>query len=165
MHELRRGLASHPAVSELVHSMQRPLPPRDDGIKPTTLFPTKRDVEKLNQQELEQLDRATERTYLAKDWIEPDNETRLGLGFGLGLGLGSNPTPNPNPTLSLTLTSPPPTPNPNISPHEQRAFGEKVAAVETLKLRLGAQVMLIKNEIVQLANPFPTPTPTPNPNS
>ena len=97
MHELRRGLASHPAVSELVHSTQRPLPPRDDGIKPTTLFPTKRDVETLNQKELEQLDRATERTYVAKDRIEPDNETRLVLGLGLGLGLGLDPNPYPYP--------------------------------------------------------------------
>ena len=97
MHELRRGLASHPAVSELVQSAQRPLPPRDDGIKPTTLFPTTRDVETLNQKELEQLDRATERTYVAKDRIEPDNETRLGLGLGLGLGLDPNPNPYPYP--------------------------------------------------------------------
>ena len=97
MHELRRGLASHPAVSELVQSAQRPLPPRDDGIKPTTLFPTKRDVETLNQKELEQLDRATERTYVAKDRIEPDNETRLGLVLGLGLGLGLDPNPYPYP--------------------------------------------------------------------
>ena len=128
MHELRHGLASHPAVSALVRSAQRPLPPRDDGIEPTTLYPTNDAKDKLNQERLEQLDRATERTYLAKDWIEPDHET-----------------------------SPPPTPNPNISPHEQRAFGEKVAAVEKLQLRLGAQVMLIKNEIVQLDPEHDTP--------
>ena len=128
MHELRRGLASHPAVSELVRTTQRRLPPRADGIKPTTLYPTRKAVEALNQDELEQLDRTTEHTYVAKDGIEPDNET-----------------------------SPPPTPNPNITPHEQKAFGEKVAAVETLKLRLDAQVMLVKNEIIQLDPEHDTP--------
>ena len=75
MHELRSGLASHPAVGELVRTTQRRLPPRADGIKPTTLYPTRKAVEALNQVELEQLDRTTERTYVAKDGIEPDNET------------------------------------------------------------------------------------------
>ena len=117
MHELRRGLASHPAVSELVHATRRALPARDDGIKPTTLYPTTRDVEKLNQNELEQLDRATERTYVAKDRIEPDNETRLGLGLGLGLEL--DPTPNPNPY---------PNPNPNANQPAAHAQPEHLAA-------------------------------------
>jgi hypothetical protein len=128
LHELRRGLASHPAVRALVGATQRALPPRGDGIQPTVLYARKREVERQNEDELAQLDRNTERTYHALDGVEPDHETL-----------------------------PPPDPNPNITPSEKRAFGEKCPAVETLKLRLGAQVMLIKNEIVELDPEHDTP--------
>jgi len=128
LHELRVGRAAHPAVQQLVGATLRPLPPRADGIKPTTLYPTKNSVEELNRRELEMLDASTERAYTARDGIEPDTDT-----------------------------SPPPVPNPNISPHEQKKFGENCPAPETLKLRIGAQVMLIKNEVIELPPQLDTP--------
>ena len=110
LHELRVGYSSHPAVMALVDATRRPLPPRDDGIKPTVLYPIKRAVEQENNQELAKLDSATEHTYKAKDSLEPDLET-----------------------------SPPPDPNPDITPTEIKRFGENCPAPEEISLRLGAQ--------------------------
>ncbi|EOD23427.1 DNA helicase [Emiliania huxleyi CCMP1516] len=122
LHELRRGHASHPAVQRLVQATQRPLPPRGDGIKPTVLYATKKAVEAENRDELRRLDPATEHVYKALDCEEPDLDSH-----------------------------PPPDPNPNISPNERQKFAENCAAPDELQLRLGAQVMLIKNEVVSLA--------------
>lgn len=111
LHELRWGHASHPAVQQLVHTTQRALPPRADGIKPTVLYPHKRAVEQENRVELGRLDASSEHTYLAKDSEEPD------------------------PTLP-----PDARPNPDITAHEVKKFDENCPAAAELKLRLGAQV-------------------------
>ena len=48
MHELRRGHAGHPTVRKLLQSTARPLPPRNDGIRPTVLYAKKAAVELEN---------------------------------------------------------------------------------------------------------------------
>jgi ATP-dependent DNA helicase PIF1 len=118
LHELRRGHATHPTVRQLVDATQRQLPELG-GIKPTVLYPIKRDVERENDVELIKLDPATEHVYFAEDSVGPDCESL-----------------------------PPPVPNPNIRPTELQKFGENCPAAPKLTLRLGAQVMLLKNETI-----------------
>ena len=125
LHELRWGHASHPAVQRLIGATRRPLPARTDGIKPTTLYPTKRAVEQENRVELAKLDSSSEHTYRAVDSEEPD------------------------PTLDPDVR-----PNPDISPNEHKAFDQNCPAVAELNLRLGAQVRHLWTRLMPLVGPF-----------
>jgi ATP-dependent DNA helicase PIF1 len=118
LRELRQGHATHPNVQQLVKATARQLP-EQDRIKPTVLYPTKDNVERENNEELSKLDQATEHVYYAEDSVEPDHES-----------------------------APPPHPNPDIKQKEIEKFSAICPAARELKLRIGAQVMLIKNEAI-----------------
>ena len=131
------GHAAHPAVTALVNATMRRLPDLN-GVKPTTLYATKRNVERENKEELEKLDRATEvrpspprrlppaalplaapgysplaqHVYRANDRIGPDPDAP------------ANFEPNPDPWLKL----------------QDPWFTERCPAASEVKLRLGAQV-------------------------
>lgn len=59
------GLGDTPRVRALIDATARPLPPLD-GVAPTTLYPLRNDVGKLNDEMLHTLDRTTAKTYQAK---------------------------------------------------------------------------------------------------
>lgn len=111
--DLRAGLATSVHITELVRQTSRALPTQN-GVEPTTLYPKKKNVERMNEAHLQKLDKATVQVYTANDAVELHESAPRWL------------------TKQQLLND--------------SFFRTDCQAGQSFELRLGAQVMLLRNE-------------------
>ena len=127
---MREGKDTGPEIDALVRATSRRLPPRH-GVEPTTLFSTKAEVKRMNNEELEKLDRESEHVYAAEDQAVPDESFK-----------GEQPRAW---AMNELMRDP------------MFTKEDECPAVEVLKLRLDTQVMLLQNEILSEEDKDRTP--------
>ena len=127
---MREGKDTGPEIDALVRATSRRLPPRH-GVEPTTLFSTKAEVKRMNNEELEKLDRESEHVYAAEDQAVPDESCK-----------GEQPRAW---AMNELMRDP------------MFTKEDECPAVEVLKLRLDTQVMLLQNEILSEEDKDRTP--------
>jgi len=127
---MREGKDTGLEIDALVLATSRRLPPRH-GVEPTTLFSTKAEVKRMNNEELEKLDRESEHVYAAEDQAVPDGSVK-----------GEQPRAW---AMNELMRDP------------MFTKEDECPAVEVLKLRLDTQVMLLQNEILSEEDKDRTP--------
>ena len=117
---MRQGKQTGAEIQALVNATARTLHPRN-GVVPTTLMATKSEVKALNLSELKKLDPSPFHTYISVDKVLNDAETTQGWEESARQELWNDP---------------------------MFVKDDDCPAPKELELRLGTQVMLIKNEIL-----------------
>jgi ATP-dependent DNA helicase PIF1 len=131
--DIRTGNGDTPATKELIAATKRELHPVD-GVRPTVLYATRKDVSDENETRLEELDISTRHTYSATD--EVDVDMSVVINMEVDGGVMTKKHFGKHASIKAQLSG-------------DAFFTKECQARHELELRVGCQVMMLRNESAQ----------------